>query len=134
MRRFLVAGLALAFLLHWWQAVERCRRADQRVRAAREELSRFEEVMKEWPELQLRASRMEPPRPLEPSRLPRVAGLELSLRPEPSGVHRLRLSGPRPAVVQELLGLNQFFWLQRLELKSTADGQVRGGGILVGIP
>ena len=134
MRRLLLAGLTLAFLLHCWQAVERCRRADQRIRSAREELSRFEEVMKEWPELQLRASRVEPPRARESLPLPRIADLEVALHREPSGVYRLRLSGPRPAVVEELLALNQFFWLQRLDLKSFAGGQVRGGGILVEIP
>ncbi len=134
MKRFLLAALLLALCLHWLQAWQRCRRADQRTRMARDELGQFEAAMKEWPELESRASHLQELRLRRPADLRHQPELQLSFRAEEPGFYRMRLHGPRAAVIEELLLLNRFFWVKELDLGLDQEGQVHGSGLLLGIP
>lgn len=133
-KRFLLMILSLAFGLHWLQSWQRCQRADQRSKDARQELSRFEDSLKEWPELQARAMRLQAPRLRQPEQLKHRTDLQLSFREEPQGFYRMRVRGPRGSVVEELLSLNRYFWVKQLDLELMAGDQISGSVLLLGIP
>lgn len=135
MRRVLLAIAAVCIGLHWQQAWGRCRRAEARSQAARQELAGLEESLKEWPDLRRQAQRLPPPKDLDPTKIQHQDGVKVSiLSTQTEEVYQMRLAGPRSAVTKELLQLTGPFCLRSLDLKADPGGQIRGQAILQVVP